>query len=133
MNFTIRFRSEYGNPISAPSRDVGLNQLDEARLASGVLALASERVQGYVVARHVGNEVRISEEVARDSGHFVECNEIEVSITNHTKYHVLEPRIAKDGATGEVSHIQFVWGIDEGAILADWAGDGYPLVWENEE
>lgn len=130
VNFTVNFRNHYGDTISAPNRGIGLVQLDAARRIFGVPNLLPARVQGHVISSNVGGQVEIALEMARVSGHFDECNEVEVQLSNSEEYCMLRPDAIRDDATGEIVRVQFSWAMDEEVLLADWQGAGFPLDWD---
>ncbi len=133
VNFTVNFRNRYGDTISAPKRGIGLVQLDAARRIFGVPNLLPARVQGYVISSNVGGQVEIALEMARVSGHFDECNEVEVRLSNSEEYRMLEPVAIENDTTGEIARVQFSWAMDEKALLADWQEAGFPLDWDRGE
>jgi len=69
----------------------------------------------------------VSADIADKSGLFVERFGITITVTPGTMNKFLYPKFYEDeGLT--VAHTG-TWELNEGAVLAEWAEAGYPLVW----
>lgn len=130
VDFKYKPLSEY--PINIPSRHVGLNYLDRAREETGVKDLCAEKVAGEVSCYRRCVSMGISEEIARTSGHFLECGSIEVTCKGgHLNLFVSDVMVVKnDDTTGEIKSVSSEHQLDEQAVLDAWREAGYPLEWK---
>jgi len=75
------------------------------------------------LARCLDANIVVSADIAAKSGLFVERFGITITVTPGTMNKFLYPKFYEDGAfTG-------TWELNAGAVLAEWAEAGYPLVW----
>ncbi len=131
MNFTIRFVGKEKHALYVDSKQVGIEQLDAARIVTGVPNLSPNLVSSYVDYRHESPYINVSEDVARQSGLFQEsCNiTVQVDACQLNKYAFLYPTIHKNNETGEITKVYFKQEISEPQLIIDWIKAGFPLDW----
>jgi hypothetical protein len=134
MELKVKFKSKNGRAIDLPSRNVGLDAVNEARYEAG-LNLPLDIIYDYVMGAWKNPEITIEEELAVTSGHFGETSRRDVIVEEGflNKFVNIRNTLLKDRKTGTVKKVSFYYKVDETAVLEAWEEAGFPLEWGAEE
>jgi hypothetical protein len=134
VKFRVVFAGKSVGAVYFESHDSGLVGLDLARreldLPNLNPLLVSDRVNSY----SCDVDVHLSEEQARESGLFENCNKVIVWVPSKFLNRFTEQIIKsdKDRYTGEIEGVWFSYEVDKQKVIEGWADAGYPLNWECE-
>ena len=132
MEFRILFASPtYNNQVCVPSHKVGLEFVDRVRSELGVPDLELARIEDWVEGAYMAPEILISEQTARNSGHFKNNNQVELEVPKGflNRFYRVDLVVQKNSSTGEIESVTGGYLPDKEDIVAAWAHDGYPLRW----
>ena len=134
MEFTVSFCSKQGYAVNMADDKVGLDFVDRVRMELQ-LNIPIERISGYICSRSYDPEITITEEQARDSGHFRNSASVQVTVPNEfiNQFVTVELRTSKNGDTGEVTHVRGGLKLQEDKLFEAWREAGYPLEWGFKE
>lgn len=137
MKFTVFYKTKvaYYHAISWNKRKVGLNFIDNVRKELDLPLLPLERIEITCDFLFSNPEIEISEEVARDSGHFRETGSIEVYVPKKSlnQFCFVDSDIEKSEETGEILKVRPVTKLNEDKLLRAWKENGYPIEWDLQE
>lgn len=133
MKLHIEFISPNGYPVSYDSRDIGLNGVDRIREYAGH-KIPLDVIHGGVMALRAYPRIKVSEEVARKSGHFWDRNTVCVTVPagGLNRFVRLIPHVER-ADSGEVLHAELHAKIDNEAVVRAWEEAGFPLQWDLTE
>ena len=135
MKLRVHFETDDSCVVKVLSHEIGLDDLDMIREETGVKNLALDRVYYRAESVYIDPIIRISEMVARSSGHFHDTPTIRVKCNPQQLNDFVVRRVVatRDDETGEVESAKIVCEVDEEAIIDAWTQADYPLDWRGDE
>lgn len=133
MKFEIVLQGLCGAWIVNTRKTIGMKEVNRIREELGI-NLPLDRIIGEIETletRRVSSE--ISEETARNSGHFSETSKIEIGIKKShflNRFLKLDLNAEKNEETGEIKQVSMKWRLDEKEIEEAWKKAGCPLEWK---
>jgi len=137
MKFEVKFDPKTSlelqdSAMYLPRRACGISDLDQIRKELETPNLRVDLVCGGVDRVYDDPVIEISEEVARKSGHFAYTNQIVVRPEARSLNRFVCDRVVvqRNSENGAIVGVRIVQTLDNKAVIAAWAADGYPLKWK---
>lgn len=138
MEFKVIFRRKEYNTgyaaIDTADQPVGLDAVDEVRENLGI-QVPLELFNGAAWRFRDNPEIKITEEIARQSGHFrkVYCRVVIVQPDALNDFVQIVHEVDRDPEVGTVKKVRFYQEVNKKALLEAWEDAGFPLEWGIQE
>ena len=136
MHYSVKFNEGDNRELSGTtSETVGRAWVEQIREEANCPGLDLGLIQGNIYPVQVRDaRVKVSEEIAENTEHFLETNEVVVRVlpTGLKPFYHLQAVIRRDDTDGAVTHASVEWQLDKEALLVAWVEAGFPLNWNTE-
>jgi len=137
MYYSVKFNEPDNRELSGTtSETVGRAWVEQIRAETECPKLDLGLIQGNIYPVQVRDaRVRVSEETAEMTEHFLETNEVVVRVLpwGLKPFYHLQAVIRRDDTDGAVTHVSVEWRLNEKALLEAWVEAGFPLNWNTED
>ena len=132
MEFEVSFMPKGESLYQVDRKTIGLDLIEKVR-QDLEKEIPLDKFKGYIgKGRRTFSLVEaITEELARESGHFRGKNSITVEVENNlfNKFIYEDYEVIYD-EEGEIEEVKFYYSFDAEAMLKNWKENDFPLDWE---